>query len=380
MLGTRRVFWLRRPVPAGVEMMSIEHFPEKITPFLCRKLELLDHNYGPDSPEYLALARQYVRNDLEGAESTEKNVRHYEADVAFAGSEGGIPGLERLYSRSIVIETTLVCLAHCRYCLRSNYEKHTLSEKQLIDIARYCGDSRNRDWLYEVLITGGDPLIIPQRLEVLLNALIEHAPNIKVIRIGTRLPSQDPDRVDENVLSLFKNKPSVRFELGTQINHPVELFPEVENALQKIASLGVKIYAQNVLLKGVNDDTETLVRLYNQLRLHNIEAHYLFHCIPMRGIHHLRTSVQRGIELARSLTCSGKISGRAKPMFAVMTDIGKITFYEGVIREQKDGRILLQSNYSLAERLAWNPSWQQPASTELDSNGLMRVWYIDSED
>lgn len=360
--------------------MNNPAYPEKITPFLQRKLAELESHYGKDSGEYMGLALQYILNEKESAETAEKNIKHYEAQVEVRGTEGELHGIERLYEKSIVIEPTLVCLAHCRYCLRSNYQKHTLSEKQLIDVAKYCGNDRNKDALQEVLITGGDPLIIPQRLEVLLNALIEFAPNIKIIRIATRVPGQDPVRIDENVTGLFKNKPSVRFELATQINHPSEFFPETEEAFRRIADLGVKIYAQNVLLKGINDDVDTLVKLYNQMRTNNIEAHYLFHCIPMKGIHHLRTSVAKGLLLARNLTCSGKISGRVKPMFAAMTDIGKITFYEGIILERKDGRILLQSNYRLAERLELNPSWQLPASTEVDADDFLRVWYVDSED
>jgi lysine 2,3-aminomutase len=353
---------------------------EKVTPFLREKLAFLESAYGRESQAYQGLALQYLINKREGIESSEQNVKHYEANVEVYGDEGELPGIERLYGKALVIEPTLVCLAHCRYCLRSNYEKHTLTEKQLIEVAKYCGSERNKDTLNEVLITGGEPLIIPQRLEFLLNALIEYAPNIKIARIGTRLPSQAPERIDENVIGLFMNKDSLRFELGTQINHPIEFFPEVEAAFRKISELGVNIYSQNVLLKGVNDSVETLVDLYNKMRLNNIEAHYLFHCIPMKGIHYLRTSVSRGLDLAKHIACSGKISGRAKPMYAAMTDIGKVTFYEDVILDRKEGRILLQSNYRFEERRRWNPSWKLPQTAEIDKNGFLRVWYVDGED
>jgi lysine 2,3-aminomutase len=356
------------------------HFIEKTTAFLREKLFMLDSSYGIDSREYRGLALQYIENTLERQETTEQNLKHYEAGIHVSGTEDILPGIERLYGKVLVIEPTLVCLAHCRYCLRSNYEKHTLTEKQLIDVAKYCGSTRNQKILNEVLITGGDPLIIPQRMEVLLNALIEYAPNIKIIRIGTRLPGQDPARIDENVVGLFKNKPSLRFELATQINHPVEFFPEVEEAFQKISNLGVKIYAQNVLLKGVNDDADTLVDLYNKMRINNIDAHYLFHCVPIIGIHYLRTSIAVALALTKELVCSGRISGRAKPMLAAMTDIGKISFYDGVIIDRKDGKILLQSNYQYDERIAWNPSWQLPKTAEIDENGLLRVWYVDADD
>jgi lysine 2,3-aminomutase len=90
---------------------------------------------------------------------------------------------------------------------------------------------------------------------------------------------------------------------------------------------------------------------------------------------HHRTTLDEGIKLIRSVVMSGQISGRAKPMFVAMTDIGKITLYEGVIisRDLKSNRLLLQSDYSYESRLKWNPKWQKPDSVEIDNNGLMRV-------
>lgn len=360
--------------------MIASAFPEKITPFLRDKLAFLSNTYGSDSNEYNGLALQYIKNPLEDALTDGSNSKHYEAGVQITASNEILPGLERFYRKTLVIEPTLVCVANCRYCLRSNYPKHTMTEKQLLEVARYCGSGHNAESLNEVLITGGDPLLVPQRIEFLLNALIEYAPNIKIIRLATRLTGQDPARIDENVVALFKNKPTLRFELATQINHAVEFSPEVEAAFKKISVLGVKIYAQNVLMKGVNDDIDKLVNLYNKMRENNIEAHYLFHCVPMKGIDHLRTSVDKGLRLAKALTCSGNISGRAKPMYAAMTDIGKITFYDGVILTKKDGRMLLQSEYKVKDRLAWNPSWSLPATAEVDENGLLRVWYLDNEE
>jgi lysine 2,3-aminomutase len=158
------------------------------------------------------------------------------------------------------------------------------------------------------------------------------------------------------------------------------MFPEVDQAFKRLEVLGVKIYSQNVLLKGVNDDIEVLIDTYNILRGRDIEAHYLFHCIPMRGIHHLRTSVNRGLDLAKNLTGSGRVSGRAKPIYAAMSDVGKIIFYEGSILAREGRRILLQSQYKYNERISWNPSWQLPSAAEIDPDGLLRVWYVDGED
>jgi lysine 2,3-aminomutase len=351
-------------------------FKEKLSPFLKAKMDALARQEGLDSPSYLGLARQYLRDDREDLPGAEASLKHYEAHLEVDQAHGPLHGLERLYRRTMVIEPTLACAAHCRYCLRSNYPKHTLSEEQVVEVAKYCGHEDNRT-VNEVLITGGDPLLIPRRLHFLVEALLEHAPNIKIFRIATRLVTQDPGKIDEQVFKVFKDKPGVRLELATQINHPAEFFPESRELFAKFRQLGVKVYSQNVLLKGVNDDPATLAELYDLMRQNDIEPHYLFHCIPLKGIGHLRTSVDKGLTLIKDLVAGGMVSGRAKPILAAMTDIGKIVFYEGTIRERKDGWLLLHSHYRLADRMAWNPSWRLPPNAQVDEDGYLQVWYLD---
>jgi len=364
-------------VVAGVPARK---FPEKTGRYLGTKLRMLKEEHGEDSPQYLGLSRQYCGEDREDLALNETNTKHYDAAVSPAVDGQALPGLERLYEHTLAIEVTLACVAHCRHCLRGEYDKFRLTPQQLVNVARYCGNEQNRSTLNEVLITGGDPLLVPQRVATLLDALIEYAPNIRVIRLATRIPGQDPRRVNDEVLALFQNRPSLRFELATQINHPVEFFAETAEALKKIREMGVKIYSQNVLLKGVNDNLPTLLELYGKMRDNDIEAHYLFHPVPIRATHHLRPSFDRGLELARALTSSGHISGRAKPVFAAMTDIGKIVLYQGCVLDRKDGQVLLQSSYKLDERMRWNPSWKLPKSASADEEGCLRVWYLDGED
>ena len=365
---------------AGIVRTGI--FPEKITPFLRKKMDELIREGGEQSDGYRALAFQYCRSPLENEFTSEQNRRHWEAELAVEGGPHALPGLERLYRQSLVIEPTMICAAHCRYCLRGQYNVFTLTEDELLAIAKYCGNPSVRNDLEEVLITGGDPLIVPHRLRFLVEALVEHAPNIRIVRIGTRLPQQDPDRIDNNVYEIFRTHASdVRFELATQINHPVELFPEVTGAFQAFRDLGVTLYSQNVVLKHVNDNESTLVLLYQKMRELGIEAHYLFHCVPMKGIHHLRTSVAKGLSLAKALTNSGRVSGRVKPMFAAMTDIGKVTFYDGtILGRDKTNHVLLQTSYRPEERLRWNPNWKMPPTATVDGNGYLRVRYLDGED
>lgn len=360
--------------------MTKQPFRQLLTPFLEEKLRLIEACHGRESSEYQALARQYIRATREDASSEETNLRHYDADVRTCEDSPGLPGVERLYRRTLVVEPTLACAAHCRHCIRANYPRHNLTESELSDVARYCGAPSNREDLREVLITGGDPLLIPRRVESLLEALREHAPNIRTVRIATRIPAQAPEMVNGEVLRLFEDKQPLRLELATQINHRIELFPEVVDAFRRIMDRGVGVYAQNVLLRGVNDDVDTLVDLYDALRDVGIQPYYLFHCVPLMGMGHLRTTVQRAVELANGLTSSGMICGRAKPMLAAMTEIGKIVLYDGGVLRRDNRRLLLQSHYHVEDRRRWNPAWQLPANAEVDRHGLLRVWYLDGHD
>lgn len=360
-------------------------FREVISPFLREKMDVVKKEKGEHSEDYQALYWQYIKTPKEQEDMLESNQRHWEADMKVSVSEESVQdhGFERLYDRTVVIEPTMACAAHCRYCLRANYDIFTLKENEIVDIAKYCGSEKTKSHLREVLITGGDPFVIPKRVNLLVQSLIEHAPNIKVVRIGTRLPLHDPGRCDNDLMNIFRNNSDkVRFEVATQINHVADLFPESIDVYKQMQELGVTIYSQNVILKQVNDNEEALINLYNKLRDLAIEPHYLFHCVPMKGMHHFRTTVERGLELAKKLTNSGRVSGRAKPMYAVMTDIGKITLYDGTIvkKDEEKNRVLLQSTYSFEERMKNNPSWKLPPNAEKDNQGNLRVWYLDGED
>jgi len=362
-------------------MFSRRDFPEQITPFLKEKLKKLRKRLGEKHPHYLALARQYIKSKLEEDISPETNLYHWKAGLISNDSKS-IKGIERLYRRTLVINLTKNCPAHCRYCLRQNYEPYTLSDNEIIEVSRYCGNKKLKKELNEVLITGGDPLIVPQKLNFLIESLIRYAPNISIIRVASRLPQQEPKMITKEILDIFKNKSKVRFEIATQINHPIELFPEVKECLIKLLKVVPKIYSQNVLLKGVNDNEKTLIELYDNLRSLGIEPYYLFHPAPIVGTHHFRPSVEKALKLIRGITNSGLFSGRAKPMLTLMTDIGKVTLYEGTIirYDRKTKRILIRSSYKINERLKWNPCYKLPASAKVDKDGYLQVWYLDGKD
>lgn len=357
------------------------NFSEKISVFLRNKMNEIKNIYGEESGEYRALSIQYLRSDEEDVKTDENNRRHWEADLLVENSDHELKGMERLYNKTIVVEPTLICVAHCRYCLRGNYDIFTLKEEELYEIAKYCGTIGKDNGLNEILITGGDPLIVPNLLDYFVECLMELAPNIQIIRIATRLITHDPTRIGNSFYKILDKKhDGLRFEVATQINHAVEFFPETIQVIKEIQSHGAAIYSQNVLLHGVNDNLDALVNLYNTMRIYNVEPHYLFHCVPLKGMHHLRTTVQKGIDLSVALENSGYISGRSKPIYALMTDIGKVILYHGtIIDKNEDGYIELKSSYKYNERMAWNPSWQLPETAFVDEDGYIRIKYLDGD-
>ncbi len=214
------------------------------------------------------------------------------------------------------------------------------------------------------------------RLEQTLRAFARWAPRVRMIRIASRVPLHDPDRIDAELVSLLAEH-SHRVELALHVNHRAELFPEVREVLERLGDAGIRAYNQTVLLRGVNDRIGALEDVCEALRAYRIETHYLFHCVPLRGMAHHRTTVDEGLRLARELNNSGRISGRAKPRFTLLTDVGKVTLVEGTILERRADQILLQTGYSAAERLSVNPSWKRPESSFVDADGFLRVWYQD---
>lgn len=358
---------------AGFLNKLIETQKHKTSKYLDNLLEKARVESGENSPEYAGIYNQYYRMP-EILDSGSHNRRHYEAEM----HDGGINGLERLYRRSIVIDLLSACAAECVYCLRGYYEKFALSDEEIRTIVKYCAENKE---LKEVLITGGDPFMGVNKLKFLITELASKAGNIKVVRIGTRLVVQDPYRFDDSFYAFFGSlKERFIIEVGCQINHYYELQPKTIEILDKLQKSGVRLYSQNVLLKNVNDDVATLARLYDELRYIGVIPHYLFHAVPMKGTDAFRTSVQKGIHLIRQLTSSGLVSGRAKPEYALMTDVGKVTLYQDSILGREDNYLLVKTEYKITERTGWNPTYVLSDLAFVNEDGTISVKYLDGND
>lgn len=357
-------------------MSRKDEFRQLISKHLRDKLEYLKETYGEDSKEYLAIYNQYVYSEAEDQVTEEVNAKHYEAGC----SGDSLKNLERLYMRHGCVEISWTCTANCRYCLRSNYDEHAiLRDSDLKAIAEYFRDNN----LEEILITGGDPFCNARALSVLLGYLYELAPNVKIYRIATRMLTQSPETIPEKVYAILDRYSKIRrVEVATQINSHVEFDDAVDKAIQRIQSMGITIYSQNVFLKGVNDTPEQLIELYHAIRMRGLEPHYLFHAVPMKGTHHLRPSVRRMLDCYEGLVNSGKVTGRSKPILAIMSQIGKITLTPTNLLRFNDEyhTVTLRSNYKYEDRMKYNPSWQLPEGAYINDDGYLCIDYLDGED
>lgn len=226
-----------------------------------------------------------------------------------------VPGLVHRYPDRVLFLTTGTCSTYCRYCTRSRLVgnpggEYQFSLRQWEKALAYI-ESQNR--IRDVLLSGGDPLSIgDDKLDWLLTRLraIKH---VEFIRIGTKIPVVLPQRVTKSLVKMLKKHHPLW--MSVHFTHPTELTPEVAESTARLADAGIPLGSQTVLLKGINDDASVMLTLMQGLLARRVRPYYLFQCDPIRGSHHFRTSVDKGIEIIRALR--GHTTGYATPMFCV---------------------------------------------------------------
>ncbi len=280
----------------------------------------------------------YLTSLIRSSEAIRKQfVPTYHEGLAFGNEapfeEGrenkGIYGLERIYEDRAVLTPYFDCAAYCRYCFKKTRtlagDGRVMSQADMAEAIAYI---RNDSRIDTVLITGGDPLSRPDMIGSLLEAL-DPIPHVTKIRVGTRHILFQPDQVTDELASMvagynrvdpFDLGRSQAVSIGLSINHPDELAPEVVAAVRKFTSRGVTVRGQIVLLKGSNDDTGTMRKLIDRFLLASIVPYYLFHCMDVVGTYHLRTSVQKGLDI---LAAMAEFSGVSSPTYVYVTPVGK---------------------------------------------------------
>ncbi len=217
-------------------------------------------------------------------------------------------GLIHRYPDRVVLTVTNRCFGYCKFCFR----KKNWFDFEGFDLDGAIDYLKRHTRIREVLISGGDPFFLNNaELEKILSEIrsIEH---IEVIRIGTRALSTNPMRMDKKTLSLLtKYKP---IWIAIHINHPDELTLEFEKIVKDTVDSGIPIVSQTVLLKGINDDSKILKKLFCRLVYLGIKPYYLFGCDAATGNEKFRVSIEKALSVMDSLR--GNVSGLCVPTFA----------------------------------------------------------------
>lgn len=228
--------------------------------------------------------------------------------------EGSIPGLTHRYPDRVLFTLTTFCAVYCRHCMRKRIFQEGERARTKEEIDRFVEYLKSREEVREVLLSGGEPLSVSnEKLNYVLSKIREVS-HVEVIRIGTRLPVLAPQRFfDDELLGILEKHSPIW--INTHFNHPREITEESAEAVERLLRHGVPVNNQTVLLKGVNDNPEVVLKLMRELLRIKVRPVYLFHCDPVKGAVHFRTSLEKGLEIMEYLR--GKISGMGIPTYAV---------------------------------------------------------------
>ncbi len=260
-----------------------------------------------------------------------------------------VKNVVRVYADRVAFCVNNECALYCRYCLRKRMvgEPEWAMKQRELRVAL--------DWIRatpairDVLLTGGDPLVFSDdKLGWLLDEL-RAIPHVEVIRLGTRLPVTLPYRVTDALCRLLERHHPIW--VNTHFNHPKELTADAAEAIDKLTRAGCPVGNQSVLLRGINDDVETMKALCEGLVQMRVRPYYCYQAQLLEGTAHFRVPIERGVELFRALR--GRTSGFAIPLYVLDTPYGKVPLSHAYLRgrdgddivvESYDGRIWREPN------------------------------------
>ena len=252
-----------------------------------------------------------------------------------------VPLLVHKYPDRVLFLVSNQCAMYCRFCTRKRMvgtERMRITDEALENAYAYI---RRHPAIREVLLSGGDPLLLEDaKISRILHSL-RAIPSVEVIRIGSRVPCTLPMRITDGLIAVLKRYHPLY--INTHFNHPREITAEAAAACGRLADAGIPLGSQTVLLRGVNDDLETIRTLMRALLRIRVKPYYLFQADLTRGTDHFRTPVRQGIEIMRGLY--GHLSGMAVPTFALDAPggKGKIPLTPQYILEYQEN--LIFSNY-----------------------------------
>ena len=273
-----------------------------ITPAMAELIDVAD----PLDP----IAAQFVPDPRELVTTPDES-----ADPIGDEPHSPLPGLVHRYPDRVLLKVCGVCPVYCRFCFRREMvgpgQGRTLTTEQL---GAACDYIRDHPQIWEVILTGGDPFILSPRRISDITETLSAIPHVKVLRWHTRVPVVDPERVTPELVNALKST-STAVWVALHANHPRELTPSARTAIARLVDAGIPMVSQTVLLKGVNDDAETLGALMRSFVECRIKPYYLHHGDLAPGTSHVRTSIAEGQALMRAMR--GRVSGLCQPTYVL---------------------------------------------------------------
>lgn len=298
--GLERVFQLTEEERETVRKLG-DRLPVGITPYYAAQCD-------PTNPrDPLRLTMVPLAGELEQGRGEEDDPLGEDGHMA-------VPGLVHRYPDRVLFLVSTFCATYCRYCTRARmvgktgeYHFNTAQYERALEYIAATPTIR------DVLISGGDPLTMSdERLDWLLTRLraIEH---VEFVRIGSKVPAVLPQRITPELVNMLKKHHP--FWLSIHFMHGNEVTPEVREACGRLADAGIPLGSQTVLVQGVNDDVPTMKALVHALLKTRVRPYYLYQCDPISGSSHLRTPIEKGVEIIEGLR--GHTTGYAVPTFVV---------------------------------------------------------------
>lgn len=325
----------------------------ELVPFTQQELEVigsLETEYKTAIPPYyFSLIDTDDANDPIRIQSVpspleQENPSGYELeDPLEEDKDSPVPGLTHRYPDRALLVTTHVCTMYCRFCtrkratmVRGGWDAISRNDERMIE---YVRDHRE---IRDVIVSGGDPLTLPtNKLKFFLDGLAA-IPHVDVIRIGTRVPVTLPQRLyDQPLIDLLASAGKVWIQ--THFNHPREITPEAARVCLALLKAGMPVNNHSVLLKGVNDSLEVMRDLMRAMLRIKVRPYYIFHCDPVIGAGHMRTSVWKGMEIMEGLR--GHMSGLGIPTYVIDSPHGggKIPIMPNYILSASDDAVILRN-------------------------------------
>ncbi len=280
---------------------TLDKFPLSITPYYLSLIDTDDYKNDP-------IFKQAFPNPSELMIK-----KHDMADPLSEDRDSPVPGLTHRYPDRVLLHVSNVCSMYCRHCTRKRKvgDVDNIPDKEsILKAVEYI---KNTPQVRDVLLSGGDPLMLSDEYIDWILTELRKIPHVEVIRIGSRMPVVLPYRITDTLVNVLKKHHPIW--LNTHFNHPSEITASSKEALRKLADGGIPLGNQSVLLAGVNDCPRIIKKLVHQLVKNRVRPYYLYQCDLSEGLTHFRTPVGKGIEIIESLI--GHTSGFAVPTYVI---------------------------------------------------------------